>query len=179
MSSLDPAGPAQPPSSEAYKESANPVTSNPEESAAATHDRPTGPTETRGPSSNAQDDASRAVPTSLGRGVHGSGPTNPTEARETHHVGDKGRDRSPENENVDAEQMATLGEGEVADAVERKSGGQLAPGQEGVHLDDNASDLGRKKAEQASAREAVKDARKEGVDVDAGTSGRMPHAEVD
>lgn len=48
-----------------------------------------------------------------------------------------------ENENVDAEQMATLGEGEVASAVDRKSGTQQAPGSGPAEEQDFASDLDR------------------------------------
>ena len=53
-----------------------------------------------------------------------------------------------------------MGEGEVADAQRHKTGF-------GEQMD-LASDLDRKKAEQAPAREAIKDARNQGVDV-AGT----------
>ena len=80
------------------------------------------------------------MPTSLARGERGSGPVDEKEAQATRRLGDSG-DSAPENENVDAEKMATLAEGDVADAVERKSGTQRAPGQDNVQFDDFASDL--------------------------------------
>ena len=138
MSGLEPTGPAQPSKSEAYTEAANPATRNPAENASATHGHGPYSSETRGVEPQHED----AVPQSLGRGVHGGGPTNPKEARETHHVGDESRQSFPQNENVDAEQLATYGEGKVADAVERKSGTQRVPGEK-PGLDDFASDLDR------------------------------------
>ncbi|CAN8101874.1 unnamed protein product [Discula destructiva] len=105
------------------------------------------------------------IPTSRGRGVHGSEPVDELEARNTH----VGRPQDQlENENVNAEQMATLGEGKVADAVDRKSGTQQVPGQGPAEEQDFASDLDRKKAEQASARQEIKTAKQGGVDVDGG-----------
>ncbi|KAJ9646560.1 hypothetical protein H2199_002609 [Coniosporium tulheliwenetii] len=59
---------------------------------------------------------------------------------------------------LDGQQMAMPGEGRVADAVEEKKG---ASGKQ----EDFVSDLDRKKAEQAPAREAMKAQRKEEVDV--------------
>lgn len=51
---------------------------------------------------------------------------------------------TPENPNVNAvEQLETLSEGKVADAVDRKSGTQRAPGDAPPHFDDNASALDR------------------------------------
>ncbi|CCF40960.1 hypothetical protein CH063_11383 [Colletotrichum higginsianum] len=67
--------------------------------------------------------------------------------------------------------METLAEGKVADAVERKNGTQTAPGQE-VHDDDFASGLETKKKEQQEARDAIKEARSAGVDVDGGSGQR-------
>lgn len=78
---------------------------------------------------------------SLGRGVRGGQPVDATEARNSN----PGKaEHENENANADAEQqMATFGEGEVADAVERKSGTQKAPGDGEVKFDDYASDLDR------------------------------------
>ena len=45
-----------------------------------------------------------------------------------------------QNENVNAEQMATLSEGKVADAVQRKNGGQRADGVAPV-IDDFTANL--------------------------------------
>lgn len=80
------------------------------------------------------------VPTSRGLGVHGSEPIDSLEARNTH-VGSY--QAQTQNENVDAEQMATLAEGKVADAVDRKSGTQQVPGQGPAEEQDFASDLDR------------------------------------
>ena len=140
MSGLEPSGPAQPPKSEAYTEAANPATQNPAEKAAASHGHGPYSTEVRGADSQRSNED--AVPQSLGRGTHGSGPTDAREARETYHKSEEGQQSVPENENVDAEQVATYGEGEVADAVQRKSGTQRAAG-ENPGLDDYASDLDR------------------------------------
>lgn len=50
-------------------------------------------------------------------------------------------DEATENPNVNAEeQMETLSEGKVADAVERKSGAQKAPGEE-VFAEDFSSEI--------------------------------------
>jgi len=59
---------------------------------------------------------------------------------------------------LDGAQMRASGEGQVADVVDRKPG--ATGGEESL-----TSDLDRKKAEQAPAREAVKEERKEKVDV--------------
>ena len=53
--------------------------------------------------------------------------------------------------------MATFGEGEVASAQHNKTGFGEAP--------DLASDLDRKKAEQAGARKEIKEQRSQGVDI--------------
>lgn len=83
------------------------------------------------------------MPSSLGRGVSGgSGPVDAQEARHTQRG--NGGDQGPQNENVDADQaLATLAEGEVADAVGRKSGTQQVPGQGPAEEQDFASDLDR------------------------------------
>ncbi|KAI9152185.1 hypothetical protein HJFPF1_09410 [Paramyrothecium foliicola] len=82
--------------------------------------------------------------------------------------------QAPENPNTNAEQLATYAEGKVADAVQRKSGTQMAPGQK-IHDKEFTSDLESKKAEQAGAREAVRNERKAGVDVD----GSLGHGRLD
>ena len=82
--------------------------------------------------------------------------------------------QAPENPNVDAEQLATFAEGKVADAVQRKSGTQMAPGEK-INDTEFTSNLDQKKAEQASAREAIKNERKAGVDVD----GSLGHGRLD
>ncbi|KAJ3460132.1 hypothetical protein MRS44_010999 [Fusarium solani] len=70
-----------------------------------------------------------------------------------------------QNDNVEAEQLATLSEGKVADAV-KKSSGRDKPRKDDIQIEDYASDLERKKAEQAEAREEIKARRRAGVDVD-------------
>lgn len=136
----------QPSNMDAYTQADNPVTKEPLEKKAAAQNQSRGTART-----------GRAVPaehagegtfSSLGRGVRGGGPADATEARNTSR-GAAADDRAQEqghdneNENVDSEQMATLGEGEVAHAVERKSGMQKAPGDAEVKIQDFASDLDR------------------------------------
>ncbi|KAL2679258.1 hypothetical protein Neosp_010025 [[Neocosmospora] mangrovei] len=70
-----------------------------------------------------------------------------------------------QNDNVDAEQLATLSEGKVADAV-KKTTGRDKPRKDDIEIEDYTSDLERKKAEQAEAREDIKAQRRAGVDVD-------------
>lgn len=83
-----------------------------------------------------------ATSSALGYGVHSSEPVDKTEAKNTARVPADAANRGPQNENVDAEQLATFGEGKVADAVERKSGTQQASGQK-VVTDDFAEGLER------------------------------------
>ncbi|GKU03453.1 hypothetical protein FLAG1_05990 [Fusarium langsethiae] len=76
------------------------------------------------------------------------------------------QDEAPlQNYNEDAEQLATLAEGKVADAV-KKTSTRDQPRKDDIKIEDYASDLDRKKAEQAEAREEIKAQRKAGVDVD-------------
>ncbi|KAF5661285.1 hypothetical protein FHETE_8519 [Fusarium heterosporum] len=70
-----------------------------------------------------------------------------------------------QNENEDAEQLATLAEGKVADAV-KKTSTRDQPRKDDIQIEDFSSDLERKKAEQAEAREDIKAQRQSGVDVD-------------
>ncbi|KAJ4309316.1 hypothetical protein N0V84_011574 [Fusarium piperis] len=70
-----------------------------------------------------------------------------------------------QNDDVDAEQLATLSEGKVADAV-KKTCGRDKPRKDDIEIEDYVSDLERKKAEQAEAREEIKAQRRAGVDVD-------------
>ena len=73
--------------------------------------------------------------------------------------------------NTEAEQMRAPGEGEVAAAQDRKHGfGEQA---------DLASDLDRKKVEQAPAREQIKEAREAAVDVGGALSERSGPAVVE
>ncbi|RSL58819.1 hypothetical protein CEP54_007580 [Fusarium duplospermum] len=70
-----------------------------------------------------------------------------------------------QNDNVEAEQLATLSEGKVADAV-KKTSGRDKPRKDDIQIEDYTLDLERKKAEQAEAREEIKAQRRAGVDVD-------------
>ncbi|KKY29899.1 hypothetical protein UCDDA912_g10177 [Diaporthe ampelina] len=161
----------QPSNIEPYIQPGNPITREPLENKVAEH-RAHDQTSTQGsasvPSERSQGQ-DQGTFSSLGSGVRGgSGPVDATEARNT---GGGGSGEEPQNPNVDAEQLATLGEGKVADAVQHKSGIQKAPGDGEVKYDDYASDLDRKKAEQAAARDEVQAAREAGVDVDGGSAG--------
>ncbi|KAF5024043.1 hypothetical protein F66182_3891 [Fusarium sp. NRRL 66182] len=74
--------------------------------------------------------------------------------------------RAPlQNDNENAEQLATLAEGKVADAVKGTSS-RDKPRQDDIKIEDYASDIERKKAEQAEDREHIKAQRQAGVDVD-------------
>ena len=135
----------QPPKTAAYASSSNPVDSTPAESASSA--RSTGgvprqkvTTARRGPDS--QDPKAQGTPAySLGVGVRSSGgPVNAREAGATDTRASAADSR--QNANVDAEQMATLSEGKVADAVERKSGTQRFGDQE-VRIDDYAAGIER------------------------------------
>ncbi|KAM0421375.1 hypothetical protein ACHAPT_010910 [Fusarium lateritium] len=70
-----------------------------------------------------------------------------------------------QNDNVDAEQLATLSEGKVADAV-KSTTGRDKPRKDDIEIEDYTSEIDRKKAEQAEAREEIKAQRRAGVDVD-------------
>ncbi|KAK1637868.1 hypothetical protein BDP81DRAFT_426082 [Colletotrichum phormii] len=170
--------PPQPPTSEAYKTASNPTTRTPAENAAAQGDATDRETAARDavlgrtpfPQSQSRS-VDDATPSSLGAGVHSSGPVDETERRNTAYVTEGSRGKELENPNVEAEQMATLAEGKVADAVERKSGTQKVPGQEVVNVE-FGSGIEEKKKEQQEARDAIKKARSEGADVDGGIGER-------
>ncbi|KAI0132786.1 hypothetical protein BJ170DRAFT_615388 [Xylariales sp. AK1849] len=131
MSDLNPSAPSQPPTDAAYKSEGNPVTSAPSEERAS-HQASNAPiTEKRDPT-NASSSSQEATASSLGRGVRGRGQD---EERE---------DRT--DAEVQGDQIRPPGEGDVATAVEQKPGA-------GGEQPDLASDLDRKKAEQADKRE--------------------------
>lgn len=131
----------QPSNIEPYIQPGNPVTKEPLENKVADHrSHDNSSTHAKVPSEHSQGQ-DQGTFSSLGRGVQGgSGPVDATEARNT---GSSGADGELQNPNVNAEQLATLGEGKVADAVQRKSGIQKAPGDGEVKYDDYASDLDR------------------------------------
>jgi hypothetical protein len=72
----------------------------------------------------------------------------------------------PQSEDLQGEQMAAPGEGEVMQAqLDKKNAGW---GEEGSYT----SDLERQKADQKDAREEIKADRKDGMSVDGGAGGR-------
>ncbi len=86
----------------------------------------------------------------MARGVRGGG-----EGEKSSGLTDQEQGKSAD---VNAEQLATYSEGKVADAVQEQSGG--GGGEPGLE-----TDLDRKKAEQAPAREAQQQEDKKKVDV--------------
>ncbi|KAI1770731.1 hypothetical protein F4818DRAFT_445913 [Hypoxylon cercidicola] len=152
---MDPSGPAQPPKDTAYKTQGNPVSSNPSEHRKAQHHVQNGrPVEERFPTSGGQSsDLGEAAPSSLGYGIHGAPAGEEQYGRTQEQVG-RGRE-------LEGDQMRAPGEGDVADVVDRK------PGASGSQPD-LASDLDRKKQEQASKREAIKEDRRHGRAPDEG-----------
>ncbi|KAF3061621.1 hypothetical protein GL218_04196 [Daldinia childiae] len=143
---MNPSGPAQPPKDIAYKTQGNPVTSNPSEQYSAQHHTHGNPVDERSPSDKPSS-LDNATPSSLGYGIHGAPAGEEKYGRTQEQVG-----RSQE---LDGGQMCAPGEGDVASVVERK------PGASGSQPD-LASDLDRKKQEQASKREAIKEERRQG-----------------
>ena len=91
-----------------------------------------------------------ATPTAMARGVRGTGG-----GEEAGQLTEQEQGKSAD---VNAAQLATYGEGKVADAVDKKSGG--GGGEPGLE-----TDLDRKKAQQAPAREQAKQEEKKEVDV--------------
>ncbi|KAJ2997263.1 hypothetical protein NUW58_g695 [Xylaria curta] len=154
---MEPSGTPQPPRKEAYQTEGNAVTLNTSEERATHHHNYGNLVAERIPgsqSSSIQD----AIPSSLGRGVHGV-PAGEERFGQTQE--EAGRHRE-----LDGDQMRAPGEGRVADVVGRK------PGATGFQPD-LASDLDRKKLEQAEARHAVKDARQHGMISDNGACGGL------
>ncbi|KAK0637441.1 hypothetical protein B0T17DRAFT_651998 [Bombardia bombarda] len=150
---------------------------------------------------------SSGIPSALARGIRGGGPANAREARGTQYTSAAGGSgggggggggghplRQKENANVDAEQMASAGEGKVAHAVEGAAEGarssrrrrESSSQNERFHgrvrgevtLDGDEADMERKKAQQSLAREQVKQDRREGKDVDGGSFGAQPRADI-
>ncbi|KAI2471059.1 hypothetical protein F4781DRAFT_151062 [Annulohypoxylon bovei var. microspora] len=149
---MDPSGPPQPPKSTAYETQGNPATSNPSEQRSA-RDHPHGKKVAERVPQAQSSGLADATPSSLGYGIHGAPAGEERYGRTQEQVG-----RAQE---LEGEQMRAPGEGDVAGAVERKSG---AAGEQ----PDLAGDLDRKKREQASMREAVKEQRRRGEAPDGG-----------
>ncbi|KAF2662736.1 hypothetical protein K491DRAFT_685907 [Lophiostoma macrostomum CBS 122681] len=151
MSALDPSGPSQPTLQQAYETPGNAASKNPSEKATTSANAAddSGPVDQRIPQKQASED--QATSSSLGRGIRGAG------------TGEEGKGLSEEDvgrhNELDGQQMAAPGEGAVADAVAGR-------GTKGVggEQEDLAADLDRKKAEQAEAREKIKQQRAQGVE---------------
>ncbi|KAI0134780.1 hypothetical protein BJ170DRAFT_611250 [Xylariales sp. AK1849] len=149
---MDPSAPSQPSKATAYRAEGNEASLNPEEENAAKHHTHGNPIEKRLPVSQASG-LEDAMPSSLGYGTRGAPAGEEKYGKTAEQVG--------RNRELDGEQMRAPGEGDVADAVRRK------PGASGSQPD-LASDLDRKKAEQESKREAIKEARQNGTFSDGG-----------
>ncbi|KAI1747322.1 hypothetical protein F4782DRAFT_444313 [Xylaria castorea] len=152
---MEPSGVPQPPRNAAYQVEGNPVTSNPSEERASHHHNHGRPVADRVPGDQASG-IEDAVPSSLGYGMRGAPAGEEQFGRTEEEVG--------RHRELEGEQMRMPGEGRVADAVERK------PGASGSQPD-LASDLDRKKREQAEARNEIKEERRHGRISDGGARG--------
>ncbi|KAI0859811.1 hypothetical protein F4860DRAFT_481554 [Xylaria cubensis] len=152
---MEPSGVPQPPQNAAYQVEGNPVTSNPSEERASHHHDHGRPVVERLPESQSSG-IEDAVPSSLGWGIHGAPAGEEQFGRKQEEVG--------RHRELEGEQMRAPGEGRIADAVEQK------PGANGSQPD-LASDLDRKKREQAEARSAMKEERRHGRISDGGARG--------
>ncbi|KAF2756709.1 hypothetical protein EJ05DRAFT_74313 [Pseudovirgaria hyperparasitica] len=151
---LDPSGSSQPTLDQAYSTSGNPATTSKSEDSHAAHQKSAANESTVTEERDAHDQP-RGNPTSssLGRGIHGAPAGEEKYGRTEEDVG--------RHNELDGEQMSAPGEGRVRDAVVGNAKGKGGSGEQ----IDLASGLDRKKAEQAPAREAMKEQRAEGVDV--------------
>ncbi|KAK5655762.1 hypothetical protein OQA88_5299 [Cercophora sp. LCS_1] len=187
MTGQSPSDAPQPPASAAYTSLRNPIQRNPSEQAVADTPATSGPygsgndyLEYRSASSSHPSQA-EGQPQPQGRGVRGVDP------RDYH------TEEHPlrQNKNVDAEQMAPEGEGDVARAVREQGEHRGEQGQRRKSLSDwhgrrrgevtlegMEAGIERKKAQQSWAREEVKKKRMEGEDVDGSTEQREPETEV-
>ncbi|KAK4635089.1 hypothetical protein CLAFUW4_00432 [Fulvia fulva] len=144
-----PSGPSQPRLDQAYETAGNPTDKEPiEQCKAQENARAEGAVAHRNP--NETEDYSKATPTAMAQGIRGAGP-----GEETKGYTQQSLDRSQE---LDAAQMGAPGEGKVADAVDNPMG--ASGGERGLE-----TDLDRKKAEQAPARQKVQEEKQEGFDV--------------
>lgn len=130
MSALDPSGPSQPTQQQAYETAGNPASKNPAESATSALNSldSSRPVDQRIPTKQASED--QATASSLGRGIHGAPAGEESKGLTEDDVG--------RHQELDGQQMAAPGEGEVADAVAGR--GTKGVGGEQVDL---AADLDR------------------------------------
>ncbi|KAI1877667.1 hypothetical protein JX265_003675 [Neoarthrinium moseri] len=112
MADLNPTAPSQPTTDAAYKSADNPATSTPSEQRASRQKSDAPTVEERKPTSAASA-GQDATASSLGRGVHGGGPGEETQGRTQGQL---------DRRELEGEQVRPPGEGDVAGAVERKSG---------------------------------------------------------
>lgn len=129
----------QPSNMEPYMQPENPVTRDPLEEKVTKHlehhqHHPSPSAQEAKPASQPQQhEGAAGIPSALGRGVRG------VDAQEAEATGDE-----LQSENVNADEaLATLAEGDVADAYQRKSGTQKVAGSGPAEEQDFASDLDR------------------------------------
>lgn len=141
---------SQPSIDQAYETAGNPTDKEPvEQSRAQLNAKTDDENAVAHRSPNQQATYNEAIPTSMARGVRGAGPGEET----------KGYSQSQmDSQELDADQMGAPGEGKVASAVSKHPGASGSePGLE--------TDLDRKKAEQAPARQAIQQEKQENFDV--------------
>ena len=119
-----------------------------------------GPTDTSA-SSTATPAMSAGSATAAGHGSH------PRDNADDSNVRLPGSKIGPQNEDLDGDQMRAVGEGEVMNAQIEK--GKAGWGEEGSLT----GDLDRMKNEQRGKREEVKEARREGRNIDGGAGNRV------
>ncbi|KAJ4400785.1 hypothetical protein N0V91_008416 [Didymella pomorum] len=147
MSALSPTGPSQPTQDQAYETPGNPASANPAEKSAQGFNASdnSASVDQRIPQKQASDAAGHHnAKFEEGAGVHGAPAGEEAKGLSYEDVG--------RHKELDGEQMAAPGEGKVADAVAKGGKGMGGGGSEPSFT----SDLDRKKAEQAEAREAIK-----------------------
>ncbi|KAI1172573.1 hypothetical protein F4777DRAFT_508047 [Nemania sp. FL0916] len=139
---MNPSGAPQPPREAAYETEGNPATLNPYEERVA-HSHEHGRPIARRVSGNHSLEIQDAVPSSLAWGIHGGAQSG------------QPQENAERRGELEGGKMTTPAEGRVADAVDAK------PGATGSQPD-LASELDRKKSEQAEARNAIKEERRHG-----------------
>lgn len=152
MSDLNPTGPSQPTQEQAYTTPGNPASKTSAEvsQSALNSVNNSKPTDTRIPTKQVSED--EAQPSALGRGIHGAPPGEEAKGLTEEDVG--------RHRELDGQQMGAPGEGAVADAVAGRGTKGI-----GGQQPDFAADLDRKKAEQAEARDAIKQQKSENMAV--------------
>lgn len=180
---MDPSGPPQPTKATAYETKGNAATSNAAEERSAEHQTHGRAVDERLPTSQASGPGQQeGQPSSLGYGIRGAPAGEEQYGRSEENVG--------RHRELDGEQMSAPGEGHVADVVRRKPGASGSEPDLASDLDRSvfsplfdtrrptkrvANDCHRKKAEQASRRDEIKNDRQDGKLSDGGN----PRAGVD